>query len=67
MGHEVLGSVFDQGETKDSDVKNVAELNEIRQQENSLNNGSVYVVFVMSGHHSKYFKFNNLFNSWRNN
>lgn len=48
MGHEGLGSVFDQGETKDRDVKNVAELNEIRQQEDSLNNGSVYVVFVMS-------------------
>lgn len=36
MGHELLGSVFDQGETKNNDVeKNVAELNEIRQQEDS--------------------------------
>lgn len=39
MGHEVLGSVFGQGETKDRDVKNVAERNEVRQQEDSLNNG----------------------------
>lgn len=48
MGHERLGSVFDQGETKNNDVKNVAELNEIKQPEDCLNNGNVYIVFVMS-------------------